>query len=74
MLRPQERPGIDWANVGNPTTTVGPRNNDKHDPSRCECCALGTTAKSDVNAEVVDALATDTYAEPASVPSANGIA
>lgn len=26
--------------------------------------SLGTTAKSDVNAEVVDALATDTYAEP----------
>jgi hypothetical protein len=32
--------------------------------------SLGTTAKSDVNSEVVDALATDTYAEPGSVPSA----
>lgn len=32
--------------------------------------SLGTTAKSDVNAEVVDALATDTYAESAGVPAA----
>jgi hypothetical protein len=32
--------------------------------------SLGTTAKSEVNAEVVDALATDTYAEPGSVPAA----
>lgn len=31
---------------------------------------LSTTAKAHVNAEVVDALASDTYAEPASVPSA----
>ncbi len=31
---------------------------------------LGTQAKADVNAEVVDGLATDTYSEPASVPSA----
>jgi hypothetical protein len=32
--------------------------------------ALGTQAKADVNAEAVDALATDTYAEPASVIAA----
>ena len=32
--------------------------------------ALGTQAKADVNAEVVDALATDTYAEPTGVPGA----
>lgn len=32
--------------------------------------ALGTQAKADVNAEVVDALATDTYAEPTGVPAA----
>ncbi len=32
--------------------------------------SLGTTAKADVNAEVVDALSVDTYAEPGSVPSA----
>lgn len=32
--------------------------------------ALGTTAKADVNAEVVDALNVDTYAEPSSVPAA----
>lgn len=32
--------------------------------------ALGTTAKSDVNAEVDTALATTTYAEPGSVPAA----
>lgn len=32
--------------------------------------SLGATAKSDVNAEIVDALATDTYAEPGAVPAA----
>jgi hypothetical protein len=32
--------------------------------------SLATQAKADVNAEVVDALATDTYAEPSSVPAA----
>jgi uncharacterized protein YjbJ (UPF0337 family) len=32
--------------------------------------SLATQAKADVNAEVVDTLATDTYAEPSSVPSA----
>lgn len=32
--------------------------------------SLGATAKSDVKAEVVNALTTDTYAEPASVPAA----
>lgn len=32
--------------------------------------SLATQAKADVNAEVVDALATDTYAEPSSAPAA----
>ena len=32
--------------------------------------SLAAQAKADVNAEVVDALATDTYAEPGSVPAA----
>jgi hypothetical protein len=32
--------------------------------------SLATQAKADVNAEVVDALSTDTYAEPAAVPAA----
>ena len=32
--------------------------------------SLAAQAKTDVNAEVVDALATDTYAEPGSVPAA----
>lgn len=32
--------------------------------------ALGSTAKSDVNAEVVDVLTVDTFAEPSGVPSA----
>lgn len=32
--------------------------------------SLGATAKSDVNAEVVDALATDTYVEPSAAPAA----
>lgn len=57
--------GIDWANVGSPTATVG-----LSGTTVSTVTALGATAKSDVNAEVVDALVTDTYAEPSGVPSA----
>ncbi len=63
--------GIDWANVGAPTTTVGLSGTTiSTTQAVASVAALGATAKTDVNAEVVDALATDTYAEPASVPSA----
>ena len=66
--------GIDWANVGSPTTTVGLTgttiSTTQAVASVASVTALGATAKADVNAEVVDALATDTYAEPSGVPSA----
>lgn len=63
--------GIDWANVGSPTTTVGLSGTTiSTTQAVASVAALGATAKSDVNAEVVDALATDTYAEPSGVPSA----
>lgn len=66
--------GIDWANVGSPTATVGLTgttiSTTQAVASVASVTALGATAKSDVNAEVVDALATDTYAEPSGVPSA----
>jgi hypothetical protein len=64
--------GVDWANVGSPTTTVGLSGTTISTSQAVasvsgavgSVTALGSTAKSDVNAEVVDALATDTYAEP----------
>lgn len=63
--------GIDWANVGSPTTSVGLSGTTiSTTQSVASVAALGATAKSDVNAEVVDALVTDTYAEPSGVPSA----
>lgn len=63
--------GIDWANIGSPTTTVGLSGTTiSTTQAVASVAALGATAKSDVNAEVVDALATDTYAEPSGVPSA----
>lgn len=62
--------GIDWANVGSPTTSVGLSGTTiSTTQAVASVAALGATAKSDVNAEVVDALATDTYAEPSGVPS-----
>lgn len=63
--------GIDWANIGSPTTSVGLSGTTiSTTQAVASVAALGATAKSDVNAEVVDALAVDTYAEPGSVPTA----
>lgn len=57
--------GVDWANVGSPTTTVG-----LSGTTVAVVTGLGATAKSDVNAEVLDVLATDTFAEAGAVPAA----
>lgn len=66
--------GIDWANVGSPTTTVGLTgttiSTTQAVASVASVTALGSTAKSDVHTEITNALTTDTYAEPGSVPSA----
>lgn len=63
--------GIDWSNVGSPTSSVGLSGTTiSTTQAVASVAALGATAKSDVNAEVVDALAVDTYGEPGSVPSA----
>ncbi len=63
--------GIDWANVGSPTTSVSLSGTTiSTTQAVASVAALGSTAKSDVNAEVVDALVTDTYAEPSGVPGA----
>lgn len=59
--------GVDWANVENPTTTL-----DLSGTSIGVATALGTQAKADVNAEVVDVVSTDVIAEAAGVPSATG--
>ena len=56
--------GIDWGNVENPTTTLN-----LSGTAVGTATALGTQAKADVNAEVVDAINTDTYAEPSTVPA-----
>lgn len=76
--------GIDWANVGSPTTTVdlsgttistsqavasvsgavGSVTGNVGGNVTGSIGSLATQAKADVNAEVVDTLATDTYAEP----------
>lgn len=50
--------GIDWNNIASPTTTV-----DLSGTTVGVVTALGTQAKADVNAEAVDALNVDTYAE-----------
>lgn len=57
--------GVDWANVGSPTTTLN-----LSGTTVGTTTALGTTAKSEVNAEVLDVIATDTFAELAAVPAA----
>lgn len=86
--------GIDWANIGGPTTSVnlsgttvgtatavgdssGVTTLLTRVPSALTITSgavnvnsLGTTAKADVNAEVLDVLTVDTFAEPASIPSA----
>lgn len=56
--------GIDWSNVENPTTSLN-----LSGTSVGTATALGTQAKADVNAEMVDVLVTDTFAEPSGVPA-----
>jgi hypothetical protein len=61
--------GLDWANVGSPTTALNlsATNIDVDQIVASVSGAVGSLAaqaKTDVNVEVVDALATDTYAEP----------
>lgn len=86
--------GIDWANIGGPTTSVnlsgttvgtatavgdssGVTTLLTRVPSALTITSgavnvnsLGATAKSDVNAEVLDVLTVDTFAEPGSIPAA----
>jgi hypothetical protein len=74
--------GLDWANIGSPTTAqnLSATNIDVDQVVASVAGAVGSVtgavgslaaqAKADVNAEVVDALATDTYAESAAVPAA----
>jgi len=50
--------GVDWGNVGNKTTT-----NDLSGTSVGTASALGTQAKADVNAEVVDVMTVDVVAD-----------
>lgn len=57
--------GVDWANVGSPTTTLN-----LSGTTVAVSTALGTQAKADVNAEVLDVIATDTFAEASAVPAA----
>ncbi len=57
--------GVDWGNLENPTTANGLTGTTIATTQVvATATALGAQAKADVNAEVVDALATDTYAEP----------
>lgn len=57
--------GIDWANVGAPTTTLA-----LSGTTVGVVTALGAQAKTDVNAEVLDVLTVDTFAEASAVPAA----
>lgn len=55
--------GIDWANVGSPTTSVN-----LSGTSVGTASALGATAKSDVKTQMTDALSVDTYSELSACP------
>lgn len=50
--------GLDWSNIGSPTTTVSLTG------TSISAWGLGTQAKLDVNTEFLDVLGTDTFAEP----------
>lgn len=57
--------GVDWSNVGNTTASVNLTNT-----AVGSVVALGTTAKADVNAEIVDAIAVDMIPELTGDPGA----
>lgn len=75
--------GVDWANIGGPTTTNNLSGTTVAAVSGAvgsvtgavgsvtgSVGSLGATAKSDVNAEVVDVMTVDTFAEVSGVPAA----
>jgi hypothetical protein len=61
--------GIDWANVAGSTSTLALTGTSINAVSS-EVAKLGTTAKAEVNAEVLDVLSVDTFAEPTGAPAA----